>query len=362
MPHVMESPIRPDLVAFVHYNIARNHRQAYGVKDNAGYQTSAESWGTGRAVARIPRVAGGGTHRAGQAAFGNMCRGGGMFAPNKVWRRWHRSVNLTQRRHAVASAIAASAFSGIVMGHGHRINDIPELPLVVSDNVEAYQKTKQAVSFLSKIGCDEELQRVNDSKKVRAGRGKSRNRRYTMRKGPLVVFNEDNGLVRAFANVPGVDTCHIDRLNLLQLAPGGAVGRFIIWTRSAFTRLMDLYGDSSSASTLKSNYIVHRPVMTNPDLARIINSNEIQSQLNMPVEKPRRSKRNQNPLKNHAARCRLNPAYKQLKFKRQCANMPGTKTHKLVQKARLENRAAAKEYRRQVAPFVKALAQLDTLA
>jgi ribosomal protein L4 len=35
-------------------------------------QSSAESWGTGRAVSRIPRVPGGGTHRAGQGAFGNV--------------------------------------------------------------------------------------------------------------------------------------------------------------------------------------------------------------------------------------------------------------------------------------------------
>lgn len=38
----------------------------------SGHQTSAESWGTGRAVARIPRVRGGGTHRSGQGAFGNV--------------------------------------------------------------------------------------------------------------------------------------------------------------------------------------------------------------------------------------------------------------------------------------------------
>ena len=35
----------------------------------AGHQTSAESWGTGRAVARIPRVGGGGTHRSGQVCL-----------------------------------------------------------------------------------------------------------------------------------------------------------------------------------------------------------------------------------------------------------------------------------------------------
>ena len=61
-------------------------------------QTSAESWGTGRAVSRIPRVPGGGTHRAGQGAFGNMCRGGRMFAPTKTWRRWHRKVNVNEKR------------------------------------------------------------------------------------------------------------------------------------------------------------------------------------------------------------------------------------------------------------------------
>lgn len=152
MPTVMQSPIRPDLVNFVHYNLMRNHRQAYGVKENAGYQTSAESWGTGRAVARIPRVPGGGTHRAGQGAFGNMCRGGGMFNPNKTWRRWHRNVNVTQRRHALASSIAGSAFTSLVMGRGHRIDDIPEMPLVVSNEAEKFDKTKQAVALLKKLG------------------------------------------------------------------------------------------------------------------------------------------------------------------------------------------------------------------
>jgi ribosomal protein L4 len=58
-------------------------------------QTDFDS--TGRAVARIPRVSGGGTHRAGQAAFGNMCRSGRMFAPTKVWRKWHQKINLGQK-------------------------------------------------------------------------------------------------------------------------------------------------------------------------------------------------------------------------------------------------------------------------
>jgi hypothetical protein len=49
--------------------MAKNKRQAYSVSEKAGHQTSAESWGTGRAVARIPRVNGSGTHRAGQVCI-----------------------------------------------------------------------------------------------------------------------------------------------------------------------------------------------------------------------------------------------------------------------------------------------------
>ena len=103
---------------------SKNARQAYAVFMKAGHQTAAESWGTGRAVSRIPRVPGGGTHRAGQGAFGNMCRGGRMFAPSKVWRRWHRKVNINQKRYAVCSALAASALPSLVMARGHRIDQV----------------------------------------------------------------------------------------------------------------------------------------------------------------------------------------------------------------------------------------------
>jgi large subunit ribosomal protein L4e len=72
LPAVFKAPIRPDIVNFVHTNMAKNKRQPYAVSTKAGHQTSAESWGTGRAVARIPRVRGGGTHRSGQGAYGNV--------------------------------------------------------------------------------------------------------------------------------------------------------------------------------------------------------------------------------------------------------------------------------------------------
>lgn len=112
-------------------------------------------------MARIPRVRGGGTHRSGQGAFGNMCRGGRMFAPTKAWRRWHRRVNINQRRYALASAVAASGVPALVMSKGHIVDKIPELPLVISDKIQEFTKTKQAVIFLRRIRAWEDIQKVN---------------------------------------------------------------------------------------------------------------------------------------------------------------------------------------------------------
>lgn len=150
LPSVFSAPIRKDVVQFVHSNISKNRRQAYAVAYASGEQTSAMSWGTGRAVARIPRVAGGGTGRSGQGAFGNMCRKGRMFAPTKIWRRWHRKVNVGQRRFAIASAIAATAVPALVMARGHKIEKVEEIPFVVSD-LTSVKKTKEALAFLKKV-------------------------------------------------------------------------------------------------------------------------------------------------------------------------------------------------------------------
>merc|ERR1712139_474451 len=204
---VFKAPIRPDIVSFVQQQMSLNRRQPYAVSRKAGHQTSAESWGTGRAVARIPRVRGGGTHRSGQAAFGNMCRGGRMFAPLKTWRK------------------------------GHIVDNVPEIPLVVSNNAQEYKKTKQAVDLLKKVGAWDDVKRVYATRRMRAGRGKMRDRKHVQKLGPCVVYAQDNGIVRAFRNIPGVDLLNVNQLNVLRLAPGGHVGRFLLFTEEAFSSL-----------------------------------------------------------------------------------------------------------------------------
>jgi large subunit ribosomal protein L4e len=352
LPAVFTAPIRHDVVQFVHTNIRKNSRQAYAVAYASGEQTSAMSWGTGRAVARIPRVAGGGTGRSGQGAFGNMCRKGRMYAPTKIWRRWHRHVNVGQRRFAIVSALAASALAPLVEARGHRVSGVEEVPLVISAP-EGIKKTSEAVKLLKavriplpppltvshpllvpchpltllsppphphphppptptpllQLGAYEDVERVSASKKLRAGAGKGRNRRFVQRRGPLVVYaDEGEQFPRAFRNIPGCDHAHVDRLNLLQLAPGGHLGRFIVWTSSAFARLEALFGAVGSPAPLKNGFTLPRAPVANGDLARLINSTEIQSVVRPALRgQTCLARQKKNPLVNFRAMVKLNP-------------------------------------------------------
>jgi len=313
MPAVFTAPIRDDLVQFCHSNMAKNRRQGHAVYWHAGHEHSAESWGTGRAVARIPRISGSGTHRSGQGAFGNMCRKGRMFAPLKIWRKWQRKVNLNQKRNAVASALAAAACGPLVQARGHNIDSVPELPLVV-DNLNN-EKTSALLKSLDMIGVGGDLTRVRNSRRSRPGQGKMRNSRFTRAKVPLIVYGDENTTVKRSArNLPGIDTCNVSRLNLLQLAPGGHLGRLVIFTKDAFAQLDSIFGTYREKSTAKSGFQLGRNMMSCADLARIINSDQIQSKLRMERQNTDvSSKGKKNPLKNRALMQRINPASKALR-------------------------------------------------
>jgi len=232
-----------------------------------------------------------------------------MYSPTKIWRRWHRKINVNQRRYAVSSALAASALPALVAARGHRIDNVPEFPLVLSDDLNRLARTKQAKEVLERLGAYEDVQRAKDSHQLRCGTGKSRNRRYTQRRGPLVVYDASDTINQAFRNLPGVQLAQVDNLSLLDLAPGGHLGRFIIWTKGAFEKLDSLFGTYEESSKLKKGFSLPRSFMANADLARLINSDEIQSVLRPSVAAALELPKKTNPLRNLAARLALNPQY-----------------------------------------------------
>lgn len=199
-----------------------------------------------------------------------------MFAPTRTWRRWHRKVNINQRRYAVASALAASAIPALVLARGHQIATIPEVPLVVAtDAVETLTKTKNALALLTKLRAEGEVARCKNTQR-HSGKARLRNRAKKIKVGPLVITGNKGATAhRAFRNLAGVQVTGIWDLDLLKLAPGGHVGRFIIWTQTAFEYLNTLFGAPGTPSTIKKGYFLPRPIMANPDVRRVIMADTI---------------------------------------------------------------------------------------
>lgn len=193
---------------------------------------------------------------------------------------------------------------------------VPEVPLVIDSAAfegAAAVKTAAALGLLRAVGAGADLDKVKGSKKLRAGKGKLRGRRHRQRRGPLVIYDPEvdgKDLVKGFRNIPGVETSSVYSLNLLQLAPGGHLGRFVVWSSAAFKALDKVYGSTTEPSALKKDFLLPSNVVAQADLTRLINSSEIQSVLRAPKGEARTKRagvQKKNPLKNKQVLLRLNP-------------------------------------------------------
>jgi large subunit ribosomal protein L4e len=249
-----------------------------------------------------------------------------MFGPLRTWRRWHRKIILGQKRYAVASALAASAVPALVMSRGHKISQLPEIPLVVANEaLEGVVKTKKALAVFKKLRVDDDVNKVKTTVVHRAGKGKLRNRPYKERVGPLVVYSTGHGsnVAPAVRNLPGVEVADVARLSLLRLAPGGHLGRLIIWTRSAFEQLDKLWGTVNTPSKLKSGFTLPRSILSNPDISRVVRSESIRGALR-PIRVHLKRKKWVNPFTHYERMVKLNPHFAAQKRRHAClaANTP----------------------------------------
>ncbi|MDM7935737.1 MAG: 50S ribosomal protein L4 [Methanothrix sp.] len=233
LPSVFEEEFRPDLIKRAVLAAQANRLQAYGPHFYAGMNTSAQSWGPGHGVSRVPRLKGGR-----RAAGVPMAVGGRRSHPPQPNADYTEKVNIKERRKAIRSAIAATASPDLVAARGHRFSR--ELPIVVKDDLQSLQRTADLMKFLAAAGLWDDVLRAKNGKKVRAGKGKLRGRRYRGRKSLLIVSALDQGLGRAARNLPGVDFTTVDGLNAELLAPGAVAGRLAVWTESALQRLEEI--------------------------------------------------------------------------------------------------------------------------
>ena len=237
LPNVFSNAIRPDVIKRAVLAIQSSRLQPQGRDPMAGKKTTAESRGTGMGISRIPRVKGGG----GRAAFAPSTVGGRQPHPPKAEKKILKRIPKKESRFALYSAIAATASKEYVLSRGHKIDAIPQIPLILTNEVEELSKTSEVLTTLEKLGLISELNRVNKSRKIRAGKGKRRGRKMKQAVGPLIVVGENKGISKAANNIPGVEVVEVKNLNAEMLAPGTYPGRLTLWSIGALNQLDATY-------------------------------------------------------------------------------------------------------------------------
>ncbi|HUT16979.1 MAG TPA: 50S ribosomal protein L4 [Acidobacteriota bacterium] len=243
LPAVFATPLRPDVIKRAVLAIQSSRLQPQGRDPMAGKRTSAESRGTGLGIARIPRVKGGG----GRAAFAPGTVGGRQTHPPTSEKKILKRIPKKEARLALLSAIAATASKENVASRGHAIEDVPQIPLIITGSIEELTKTKEVEEALAHLGVLSDIYRVKASRKIRAGKGKRRGRKMKQAVGPLIVVAENKGIFDAASNLPGVDIATVNNLNAEMLAPGTHPGRLTLWTNGAIEQLDKLYGGGKGA-------------------------------------------------------------------------------------------------------------------
>jgi large subunit ribosomal protein L4e len=243
LPPVFGTPLRPDVIKRAVLAIQSTRFQPQGRDPMAGKKTTAESRGTGLGTARIPRQ----KNPGGKAAFAPGTVHGRAGHPPTSEKRIVKKIPRKERRLALRSAIAATASKELVTSRGHSIEDVPEIPLIVSDDLEKLKKTKDVEEALIRLGVLSDIYRVKESRKIRPGKGKRRGRKMKQAVGPLLVVAENKGIMEAAQNIPGVDIAVVANLNAELLAPGARPGRLTIWTNGAIGKLDQLYSGEELA-------------------------------------------------------------------------------------------------------------------
>lgn len=241
LPKQFSEEIRQDIIKKAVLAIQSRNRQPYGTKPDAGRRFSAVlsrrrrdykgSYGHG--ISRVPRKT---MWRRGRqfgwvGAFAPGTVAGRKAHPPKTDKNWVQDINKKEKRKAIRSALTATMKPELVKKRGHKF----ENSLIIENKFEKLNKTKEVKDVLLKLGLQKELERI-EIKKIRAGKGKARGRKYKIKKGPLLVISKSCPLEKA-SNLQGVDICIVNRLNAELLAPGADIGRLTIYTEDAINKL-----------------------------------------------------------------------------------------------------------------------------
>jgi len=244
LPKQFEEAIRPDLIKRAVEAIQNHRRQRYGATPEAGKKVAATLSNRrrkykgryGKGISRVPRKT---MNRRGSqmfwvGAFAPGTVGGRRAHPAKSEHTFDQKINIKERRKAIRSALAASLNKKTVEERGHKAP--ANYPFILEDGIEKVSKTSELLKTLKTLGLENELKR-GGKKKVRAGKGKMRGRKYKRSKGPLLVVSGKCEVFKSAKNIPGLDVVEVKRINSELLAPGTHPGRLTLYTKTAIQKI-----------------------------------------------------------------------------------------------------------------------------
>ena len=226
LPNVFETEINRTLIHRAFVNLQSHGFQKHSTKPTAGMEVVADSNDppTGRGVARIAKIKGGGGGRAGQAGEVASTRGGRQAHPPIAAKVIYKKINKKENKLALCSALAATASKELVENRGHKVEGINEFPLVISDDIEKISKTSELIKVLDDLKITQDVDRLR-SRKRRTGKVALRGRVSKIGKSALFVVSKSENIAKAAGGIPGVEVCIAKNLSVLNLAPGGTLIR-----------------------------------------------------------------------------------------------------------------------------------------
>ena len=238
LPIIFATPFRRDLIHKAFTNLTSHKFQKQGRKPNAGMDVVADSNDppTGQGVSRVARMQGGGGGRQGQGAEVASTRGGRQAHPPIVEKVIYKKLNKKENRLALCSAIAATASKQLIESRGHKIKDIESFPIIVSDEIETVEKTSEIIKILDALKLADDVKRL-DSRKPRSGQSRLRGRTRKVGKSVLFVTSNSDKLSKATGALPGVEVQQVNKLSVLDLAPGSDPIRLTVYSKSAIQEI-----------------------------------------------------------------------------------------------------------------------------
>ncbi|MFL6331176.1 MAG: 50S ribosomal protein L4 [Nitrososphaeraceae archaeon] len=246
LPSVFETPFRYDVIHKVYVNLLSHSFQRQGRYPMAGEVVSAESRNTGLGIARIARARGEGFSRAGQAAGVASIRHGRVPHPPESWKNIYKKVNYKEKQLALCSAIAATTRKDLIERRGHKLSNISSFPIIISDDIESISKTKDLLNLFRALGLQQELDRVDFSRKARSGTARRRGRKGRSAVSAIIVIgssgdeDENKNIHKLSGSVGGIDIKQVKDLSVLDLAPGSKPMRLAIFSESAIKELNNI--------------------------------------------------------------------------------------------------------------------------